>query len=1112
MNERFVHRDCLLAVASVRKRRSFSVPPSCPTSTSSSSSCSASSSPSSVVVSRSPDACRPDQLTIIRVIDQAWTEEQQAMASLTPTATLPRGHSSKQTPAQKRAARFATAQSKLTTEELTEQKRQNSTTSRRPIVVTTMHELQMARRWFTEFLQDQYPDVDVEDRYFTPNRPPPDMFLLKEYGRYLVRSRVGRITTRLSVNTMQHYMAMIVSILEAAAGHFPPRSLSGLRSELRNFVAGDLVQQEGISTAMHMKAVVHSEDLTFILSRLYSPTYLNTFPNMRTVFNLNVYICLVVDLCGRGSDIARHALRPEHMCLCWGDVAFYTFQRDDDDSFDIRAQVTVRWSKGQSHDDSAFRIIALPGLLPTTEAKQDTLRLLLVAKNGRRMATNKDMHATPVLRRMDIQHRLTKSPVQTGDMQKQIRRLGNFCGFEHRLIAYCMRRGVAYVLANQTNEENRKYLMGHKTGSKVFSAYHSKVSTIDFPAMFRSLSSRPVNAQYGMMLNQSSEAPAMLSRQGHDAVMQDEDVVATQMQMDVIRRKILEQHNSLAAAARTSEPLWDDYKAASEQRISLVQTLTRRLYAEEYEQHFAQLPTGKPAPLNSVQRRDDHSHQNDGGLDQLAATGGSNSDDHDHDHDHDDDDDDSGLFVSESQNDDERAIQSDADKTLHEAMELLDPQLRQSSGTGDESFPADFVESLIGDEPTTPPPPLEVYQDGNITQDDGDDTAQVQTLSASENTQSMRLHGLPPDVFGKGKNRVLLKGQSAYDDMNAELAGAEGDEAALCDTMLRWFNVAHPIDAFPLGEQPLPGTYDCHFCGKDLAKIHHAHEHTRACAEADATSRSKQLLQAACPPEQACQYQECGTGPAFKTFVDCGKTFSNSKDKGEHMRNHVRSMTKKNAHGSKVPTCFFGDCASNPEGGRLRRDGPDFDSPEDLLAHMWDEHCVSTLKTANATYCDYCHTWLLQPHEWYTHARVHLNDARTLVKEYGYGGMTAGRTIIPRLCPFCYHDDALPAHKRIFTFGRDAILKHLVVHLSELKNDGGCTICPCYPSMCTKVRDMDAVQMSAHLEDVHKLEVTRHWQGALQPLADVTNISQPARKARKTKKGDDAAAASKHVG
>jgi hypothetical protein len=316
----------------------------------------------------------------------------------------------------------------------------------------------------------------------------PDVVLLKEYARYLARSRVGRISDKLSMRSILHYINMIIAVMRQACGHSAP-SMAVIRSETSAFIRGDLVEQEGLHTAMYPKSVAHSRDVTFILSTLYSPNYLSTFGNMRTVLNLTLYMLLMIDLCGRGADIARHNLRPDHMCLRWEDITFYSFQCDDDDSVDIRAHIKVRWSKGKTLDQSADRTIPLPALLPVSSTLQDTLRILLnlalmdgvfganiqtwehlsafrlpadVAEMGRIIPMNSVMRKVPVLRRMQ-DRKVSDTPVQTIDMQSEIRRLGRACGFEHRFTAYSLRRGVAYILAAQT-----RYVSPHvrrKTGS-----------------------------------------------------------------------------------------------------------------------------------------------------------------------------------------------------------------------------------------------------------------------------------------------------------------------------------------------------------------------------------------------------------------------------------------------------------------------------------------------------------------------------------------------------------------------------------------------------------------------------------------------------------------------
>lgn len=992
--------------------------------------------------------------------------------------------------AEKRSARFKKAQAALTPEQLAEQDRQNRTVSMKPVVSTTAYELKMARRWFAEFMKDIYPWVDVDASYFTPGASAPDMVILKEYGRYLVRSRVGRINDKLSVNTVQHYMAMIISIIQRICQH-PAWIISPMRAQIRDFVRGDLVAQEGVRTTMHTKAVAHSEDVTFILSMLYSPHYLNTFSNMRTVLNLTLYILLMIDLCGRGADIARHPLRPEHMCLRWEDVSFYSFQHEDEASFDIRAQITVRWSKGQTLDESAYRVIPIPALLPTSMALQDTLRMLLtvalmdgvfsdgvqtwehlfslrlpadVAKTGRRIAMKADMLKVPVLRRMD-NHRVMNIPVYTSTMQDQIRRLGLFCGFEHRLVAYCFRRGVAYILAHDTTQENRKFLMGHKTDSKVFSSYQSRISTIDFAALFRHIDERPVNAQAGISLNRSTAPPLTVSKAGEQAIIEDEEVQAAFREMETVRTAIKAKHPSLAAAARTSDPLWNEFKQLLQTHKSAVKSAAKRILHQEYKQHFEQLSVKLPTSLQQAQRLSD-----DSSLDNVQSNR---------------DRDDSPLFVAEDEIFDATDPFAPED-TVDQALDLIDPRLR---GDSEDHMPIEeeeFFNEMLGKEDTPDPSPTDTVQSPTTT---------ASAADTGGDTPDMALHGRPNNVRSTLKNRVLSKkGCSAYNDMLADLESKE-TEADISECMISWYKVCHPIDYFPLGEEPVPGTFDCHFCGEDLSQYHHAYEHTYACAKEAATARAQALLDSLCPLDQPCQYQVCGNKANFGRFVACNQTFKTAAERGEHMRSHIRTMSKKDTNGNKVPTCFFGDCASNPERGRLNRNGPDFAGELERLAHVWSEHHVTSLKTPGVAYCEYCSTWLLEPHEWTTHATNHLDDARSIIIELGYCGIRAGRDVFPRLCPFCFHQEALPTYKRIATYGREGHLVHLAAHIQSANET--LQRCPCYPSMCTMSAEIDAVQLRDHLNVVHDCNLPARHSGSRKALSDTSNIKATSRKIAK---------------
>ncbi|SPJ84009.1 uncharacterized protein FTOL_10525 [Fusarium torulosum] len=223
---------------------------------------------------------------------------------------------------------------------------------------------------------------------------------------------------------------------------------------------------------------------------------------------------LVIDTCGRGGEFARVSRRPEHMCLRWEDVTFYSFQSTDNDTFDTRINIKIRWAKNETMDGLRYKIIPFSRLLPISMALEDTLRLFInttlmdgvfdegaqswgdlsrirlppdIAKTGRRIKLKQDMLEVPVLRRM-LHHHLTTDPIQTVDLPPQISRLGQYCGIENRLIGYCFRRGAAYVLAMNVSDDMRRFLMGNAPGSNTYAKnYQSLTSTIDFPSMFRGL-------------------------------------------------------------------------------------------------------------------------------------------------------------------------------------------------------------------------------------------------------------------------------------------------------------------------------------------------------------------------------------------------------------------------------------------------------------------------------------------------------------------------------------------------------------------------------------------------------------------------------------------------
>jgi hypothetical protein len=582
------------------------------------------------------------------------------------------------------------------------------------------------------------------------------------------------------------------------------------------------------------------------------------------------------------------------------------------------------------------------------------------------------------------------------------------------------------------------FLMGHSRPS-CYTPYRSPISTIDFPALFRGVEERPVRHLSGISLNRSTTAPQRVSEAGEQAITRDEDVQSASEEIETIRRAILEKHISLAAASRSSDPLLEDYARAAATYRSAIKSATVRILRKEYKEHFEMLDI-EPNDASQVIQGTAVEEQNKVGEDQDS------------------------LFIPEDEED-----------AVNQALSLME---QGSPNADDLSVEDDLMDDLFG-------------QDDDFDMDEEPPTT-VQALHG-HHKQDRSL-----------KTRFLSKrGRSAYNDILVDLEEAcKGTEAEMSDCLTRWFSVCHNVDQFPPGEEPLPGAYSCRFCGEDLSKLHKPYAHTHACAKVDAVARAQALLDTVCPLDAPCQFQTIGTKEASGQLVTCDETFDTAAARGNHMRTHVKTMTKKNDDGVKIPTCFFGDCATCPKKGPFSRNGPDFESEDDKLTHVWSHHYITIFKTPVVKHCEYCDVWLIEPYQWIAHAQDHMEDAASIIAELGYSGVHYGRNVIPRICPFCYHDESLPAHERIETYTREGHPKHISKHL-PLDGDP-VEHCPCYPATCTKPEEMEVDELVKHMKAAHAIDIpSRHAKSSRKALSDITNDKAPRKKKAKVADPDE---------
>lgn len=174
-----------------------------------------------------------------------------------------------------------------------------------------------------------------------------------------------------------------------------------------------------------------------------------------------------------------------------------------------------------------------------------------------------------------------------------------------------------------------------------------------------------------------------------------------------------------------------------------------------------------------------------------------------------------------------------------------------------------------------------------------------------------------------------------------------------------------------------------------------------------------------------------------------------------------------------LPTCFFGDCASDDGTGTMV--GTVLTSNAELLEHFSTVHSRWAVQHAGAKFCHFCNAFITNTPSFDNHLAGHLTHALSTVSRFGYEGISVrDRIIIPAICPFHIHDDTLPADERCMTMKPESLGRHIIqTHLLTTKQEA---VCPGFPDMCTKGDSMDAEQMKQHLAVIHGIQSLKDLQ------------------------------------
>ena len=110
-----------------------------------------------------------------------------------------------------------------------------------------------------------------------------------------------------------------------------------------------LERDQEISNKVWSKPVTLANDLDLLIDAVFSNAYHLKVRSIRGPLNLVLYLNLLADFCGRGSDLAwggPHVAKEESHCLCWDHCRFYVVNVDDGDRV-----IDLKYQKGQRDQD-----------------------------------------------------------------------------------------------------------------------------------------------------------------------------------------------------------------------------------------------------------------------------------------------------------------------------------------------------------------------------------------------------------------------------------------------------------------------------------------------------------------------------------------------------------------------------------------------------------------------------------------------------------------------------------------------------------------------------------------------------------------------------------------
>ncbi|KAI3400944.1 hypothetical protein diail_1152 [Diaporthe ilicicola] len=376
-----------------------------------------------------------------------------------------------------------------------------------------------------------------------------------------------------------------------------------------------------------------------------------------------------------------------------------------------------------------------------------------------------------------------------------------------------------------------------------------------------------------------------------------------------------------------------------------------------------------------------------------------------------------------------------------------DPQLVAEDGDASEAL-AELADGLTVDDEAA---------------DDDLDDAQENEPNNGATSSSRRL-------FGRRK----IARHTLIDEVPAYLYNQTQEEASTWNSMSAHFTTAfnhlHQADRFYPGQESLPGTHDCRFCGVNFHTMHNQQIHVHAdlcCAE--------RLFQNVLGGLQALETTAASTCPLPGIGRD-GTSLVDSKAKPRHHDTPFLAVSIQDfrihiVRPHNVPKSIL----------KWERPGGGF--------NLWDL----------MFFCPFCQEWIPRTYELQEpHLAAHVNDAiETITKPGLAGGWHFHHWTHPGFCPFCVYDTELGIVDRFECYASPTVRQRHIVNAHPKKMTAR-ILCPAtastpeaLPQCPDSSTALNVEEMQAHLAEAHGYEFTSITERAL-PSDDV----QPKKKAK----------------